>query len=101
MDSKAKARAQEAKEENVKKNATTTDQPGIFRETALNHTRAKARANDSKENATTAEKSDIQPASAPRAKEMRKEPGAKEDAKELEQRRIQRKRQRDLASRWR
>ncbi len=32
---------------------------------------------------TTAEKLKIHPANAPRAKEMRKEPGAREDAREL------------------
>ena len=85
------ARAKEAKEERAKGSATSADQAGISRESAANRTRAKAHAKDSKENATTAEKLDIQPASAPRAKEMKKEPGpmdatkdpgAKEDSKE-------------------
>ncbi len=56
--------------------------PGISRESALNHTRAKARAKDVKGNATIAEQADIQPANAPRASEMEKEPGAREDTEE-------------------
>ncbi len=82
LGSKAKARAQEAKEERAKKIATNVDQPGVSRESALTHTRVKAKAKDSKENDTTAEKLDIQPANAPRAKETRKEPGARKDAEE-------------------
>ncbi len=58
------------------------DQPGISRESAPNRTRARARARDSKENAITTEKLDIQPANAPRTKEMQREPGAREDTKE-------------------
>ncbi len=58
------------------------DQPGISRESALDHTRAKARAEDSTENATTAEKLDIQPVNAPRAKEMRNKFGTRDDTKE-------------------
>ncbi len=46
--------AKEANEEKVKENATTADQPDISRESALNH--AKAKAKDSKEDATTSEK---------------------------------------------
>jgi hypothetical protein len=41
----------------------------------------RTRARDSKDSAT-AEKLDIQPASAPRTKEMQKEPGAREDTEE-------------------
>ncbi len=85
MDPKAEARAKEAKEETgeeAEENATSADQLGISRESALNRTGAKGKAMDSNENATTAEKLDIQPANAPRAKEMRKELGAREDTKE-------------------
>ncbi len=82
LDSKAKARAKEAKEEKAKESATSADHSGKFRESALNYTRAKAKAEDSIDNATSAEKLDIQPAGAPRPKEMKKEPGAKEDTKE-------------------
>ncbi len=65
--------------------------PGISRESALSPTRARARAKDSTENVATAEKSDIQPATALRvmamlqelgSKEDTQEPGAKEDSKE-------------------
>ncbi len=70
MDSKARARAKEAKEEKAKENVIPADQRGISRESAPTDTRAmaKAKAEDSRENATTAEKLDIQPASAPKSK---------------------------------
>ncbi len=57
--------------------------PGISRESALSPTKAMARAKDSKENATTAEKSGIRPATALRVKEMQKELGATEGTREL------------------
>ncbi len=72
MDSKAKARAKEANEEMAKESATSVHQPAVSRESAPNRARAKAKTTDSKENVTTAERLDIQPANAPRAKEMRK-----------------------------
>ncbi len=84
--SKAKAKA---KEEKTKENATAADQTGISRESALNPTRTRAR--DSEENATTAEKLDIQPANAQRTKEMQREPGANEDTEELGAKEAQRK----------
>ena len=72
------------KEERAKENAAITDQPGIsFLESALNRTKAKANARDSKENVITAEKSDIQPANAPRKNQMRRELGSREVTKEL------------------
>ncbi len=60
----SKASAMEAKEEKAQENATSADQPGISRESALNHTRAKAKAKVSKESATVAEKLVAQPTSA-------------------------------------
>ncbi len=78
----SKAGAKEAKEERAKESATIADQPGIFREGAPNRTREMAKARDFKNNATSVEKLDIQPANAPRAKEMRKDLGAREDTKE-------------------
>ena len=45
--SRAKAKAKEAREEKAKENATTVDRPGISRESAPTHTRAKAKATDS------------------------------------------------------
>ncbi len=81
LDSKANARAKEAKGERAKESAKIADQAGISRESALDHTRAKAKTKACKENATTAEKLDIEPASAPRAEEMKQEFGAQEDTK--------------------
>ncbi len=82
MDPNAKARAKKAKEDQAEDNVIIADQLGISRESALNPTRAKTRAKVSKDNAATAEKLDIQPANVPRAKEMKREPGAREDTKE-------------------
>ncbi len=82
MDSKATARAKEAREERGKESATIVDQPGTSRESARTRTRAKAKTKDCKENAVLLEKLDIQPANGPRAKEMIKENGATEGAKE-------------------
>ncbi len=62
MDSKAKAKA---KEEKANQNATIAEPLGISRESALiSSKRVRTRAKDSKDNATSAEKSDIQPASS-------------------------------------
>ncbi len=58
-------------------------QSGIFCEIALSLTMARARAKDSMENATAAEKSDIWPATDLRVKEMQKEPEAEEHTKTL------------------
>ncbi len=76
LDPKAKARSKEAKEGKADESATIADQPCISRESALNHTRAKAkaRAKDSTDNATIAEKLGIQAAGVPGEKEMKREP---------------------------
>ncbi len=50
---------------------------------SANPPKAKARARDSKDNIITSEKSDIQPANAPRTKGTQREPGAREDTNEV------------------
>ncbi len=64
---KAKARKEKATE-----NVKLSEPPGISREITLNPTRVRANAKDSKDNLTIAEKLDIRPEIAPRAKEMQK-----------------------------
>ncbi len=85
-----KAKATEAKEEMVKENVTTADQPGISRVSTLDHARANARAKDFSENATTAEKLDLPPVSAPTAKEMKVNLENGRIHRSLERRRIHR-----------
>ncbi len=96
--SKARARAKEVKEERAKEGATIADQLGHFRESAPSRTRARANAKCSKENVTTAEKLDVQSASAPRTKELKNEPGAREDTKDNVASEGSKKLQRNLAS---
>ncbi len=65
--SRAKARAKEAR---AKENVTIAEPPGMCQENARSRTRARAKAMVSNENASIAEKWAIQPASAPRTKEL-------------------------------
>ncbi len=79
MESKAEARAKEAK---TKESVTTVEQLDTSQEYARAQGKARAKAMDFKDNATTAERWIIRLGDAPRTKEMQKGPGAREDTKE-------------------
>ncbi len=64
----------------TEENATIAETADISRGSALNPTRANTM--DAIEIVTIVEKLDIQPETAPRAKEMEKAPGPREDTKE-------------------
>ncbi len=81
MQSVTNAQATET-EARARESAATAEPPGISQENAHTRARANAKSKDFEENASTAEKSVIRPASAPRTKEMQKEPGARVNTKE-------------------
>jgi hypothetical protein len=79
LNSKAKARAKEAK---TTESVTAAEQNGAFQENGQTQVKGRARAKDSKESTTSAEKRAIRPANATRTKETQRGPGTKGDTEE-------------------